>query len=64
MVFKLSPPKAGQTRWTETVLHDFYSPTSGDEPVGELTSDPAGHIFGVTNGAGMNGGGTVIEITP
>jgi hypothetical protein len=62
VAFKLSPPKTGQTRWTETVLHNFYSPTSGDEPVGELIGGPTGHICGVANDAGVNGGGTVIEI--
>src|SRR5262249_52077889 len=49
VVFKLSPPTQGAGRWTETILYSFDITTSGDTPVDELTSDPFGNLFGVTN---------------
>lgn len=64
VAFRLSPPATGQTRWTETVLHNFNVSSSGSEPVGELVGDAAGHLFGVTYLGGAKLGGTAFEITP
>ena len=52
LVFKLSPPTQGGSPWTETILYSFDITTSGDTPVDELTGDPFGNLFGVTNLAG------------
>jgi len=64
LVFKLAPPPFGGSAWTQTVLHFFDFSTNGELPIGELISDPAGRLFGVTNLGGPNGAGTIYEITP
>ncbi len=70
VVFELRPPftvcKAFLCYWNETVLHAFTgSPNDGDEPqVVNLTFDPAGNIYGTTQGGGIYGGGTTFELTP
>jgi uncharacterized repeat protein (TIGR03803 family) len=57
--FKL---KAG-TKWTEVVLHGFGSnENDGRNPWAGLIFDPAGNLYGTTNGGGLNG--TVFELTP
>src|SRR5262249_13698288 len=35
-VFKLTPPIAGKTAWTETVLYNFRGEDDGWKPLGEL----------------------------
>jgi hypothetical protein len=45
LVFELSPPSAGQTGWTETVLYNFDGVTTGD-PGSSLIADKAGNLFG------------------
>lgn len=64
-VFKLIPPGAGRSRWTETVLYRF-NPISrdGPTPTGGLTFDRAGNLLGVTEAANnSNGRGTVYRLT-
>ena len=65
-VFKLS--KTGK----ETVLYSFTGGAEGEEPLGRVTLDPAGHVYGATeyggggqcqNGDGY-GCGTVWKLTP
>jgi uncharacterized repeat protein (TIGR03803 family) len=64
-VFKLSPPAAGQTAWTETVLHIFsHNTTDGSYPYAGLVRDAAGNLFGTTSIGGANDLGTVFEVTP
>jgi uncharacterized repeat protein (TIGR03803 family) len=60
-VYKLSPSASG---WTETVLYNFQSLDDGANPVGGVIVDSAGHLFGTTFDGGVNGGGTVYEMTP
>jgi uncharacterized repeat protein (TIGR03803 family) len=50
-VFELTPPAAGQTAWSETVLASFDK-TNGAEPGGGLTAHCAGNPYGMTEGAG------------
>jgi uncharacterized repeat protein (TIGR03803 family) len=63
-------PVSGQTAWKHTVIYNFCSQpgcTDGATPQGGLTIDAHRHLFGVTvNGGngGVNGWGTVFEITP
>lgn len=45
LVFELSPASTG---WTETVLHDFDWYHDGEVPLGILTLDPHGNLYGVT----------------
>jgi uncharacterized repeat protein (TIGR03803 family) len=70
VVFMLSPPPAGQTAWTETVIHRFTGGASdGDNrhpyQQGELLFDAKNNaLFGATYAGGLNGLGVVFELTP
>jgi uncharacterized protein YceK len=64
LVFKLTPPVAGQFGWTKTTLYSFDVSTSGSLPLGELIRGPDGRLFGATYLGGPNYGGTIFEITP
>jgi uncharacterized repeat protein (TIGR03803 family) len=47
------------------VLYNFGStPTDGIRPVGPLTRDAAGNLYGTTGNGGANGAGTVFKLTP
>jgi uncharacterized repeat protein (TIGR03803 family) len=58
-VFELSPSAGG---WTFSKLHDFVG--QGQGPLGSLTIDAAGNLYGTTNGDGAYGQGCVFELTP
>jgi uncharacterized repeat protein (TIGR03803 family) len=72
LVFKLSPPAAGHTAWTEAVLHAFGGPPDGATPVGRLVMDASGAIYGATEGGGLASnsskgqfpGGVLYKLTP
>ncbi len=67
VVFKLTPPAAGQTAWTETVLHAFSGPdgASGQGvPAAGLVAGPDGVLYGSVYFGGKSDNGTVFEITP
>jgi uncharacterized repeat protein (TIGR03803 family) len=58
-VFKLDP--AGH----ETVLHSFnFDGVDGAYPYAGLLMDPAGNLYGTTNGGGPSGYGTVFKLDP
>jgi uncharacterized repeat protein (TIGR03803 family) len=61
-VFQLSPTSGG---WNEAVLIAF-SPTEGGFPVGTLIFDPAGNLYGATQGTGVSGSiwGSIFELSP
>ena len=65
-VFELSPPSGGA--WTETLLYTFNGTNKvnpyGSDPVGGVTFDNAGNIYGTTSFGGKLFGGTVYELTP
>ena len=61
VVYKLSPNGSG---WTETVLYSFTGQNDGQNPVGGLILDAAGNLYGGTFDGGVNGGGTVYELSP
>jgi uncharacterized repeat protein (TIGR03803 family) len=77
-VFKLSPPAAGETQWTETVLHSFTGGNDGGLPTGDLIMDSNGALYGMTAGSGNSscgcggnvgghlacGCGTVFKLVP
>ncbi len=67
-VYELSPPAAGQTAWSETILYSFYtSHQDGVAPTGRLVFGPGGVLYGTTTRAGGPGGnadGTVFALTP
>ena len=68
-VFKLTPSNGS---WTYTSLHDFTGGDDGGNPIGGVTFDTNGNLYGTTTFGGMQGGencytegcGTVWEITP
>jgi hypothetical protein len=61
IVFELVPQANGL--WTEKIVHRFGSGTDGNGPLGDVTFDAAGQLFGTTIGGGTNQGGTVWKIT-
>jgi uncharacterized repeat protein (TIGR03803 family) len=74
-VFELSPNGSG---WTETVLYSFTGGADGDSPIGPVTMDAHGNLYGAAyNGGDLNsnspacligftpiGCGTVFKLTP
>ncbi len=71
-VFKLSPPKTGQSGWALTSLHALHG-VNGNlaGPAGSVVLDPPGAVYGVTAYGGRSGGvcgaegcGTVFKVTP
>jgi len=74
-VFTLTPPAAGETAWTESVLYKFKGGSDGAYPYGSrLMADASGALYGATNGGGggsacldasyNDGCGTVFKLTP
>jgi uncharacterized repeat protein (TIGR03803 family) len=63
VVFELSPPVAGKTAWTETVLRSFDE-TNGYGPYAGLLADGAGNLYGTTTQGGANNDGAVFELSP
>lgn len=67
MVFKLTPPGAGKTAWTETVLYSFKNGMDGSHPLADLSLDSKGVLYGTTStggGSSATGCGTVFKLTP
>jgi uncharacterized repeat protein (TIGR03803 family) len=67
VVYKLSPQADGS--WTETILHSFNANgTDGFNAFTSLVFDTAGNLYGATMSGGihqgLNGNGTVFELTP
>ena len=67
--FRLSPPAAGSTVWTETILHAFAGGNDGYFPEAGLRAGPGGVLYGTTSGGGKTftcpgGCGTVYSLTP
>ena len=60
-VYKLSHSTSG---WNETVLYNFQNLNDGANPVGGVILDKAGNLYGGTFDGGVNGGGTVYELSP
>jgi uncharacterized repeat protein (TIGR03803 family) len=54
--FKLTPPSAGQSTWTKTVIY------SGNSPSSALLPGPDGSFYGTTVAANL--GGTVYQLKP
>jgi uncharacterized repeat protein (TIGR03803 family) len=61
--FELSPMAGGL--WKQRILHAFNSgPNDGESPIGTLTFDSAGNLYGTTVNGGTSRWGTVYELTP
>ena len=61
-VFELSPKEGGG--WTKTVLRSFNQGTDGSSLLGSLVFDKDGNLYGTASYGGLNGGGTVFELSP
>jgi uncharacterized repeat protein (TIGR03803 family) len=65
VVYRLTPPAAGQTAWTETILYSFTDGADGAGPSGALLFDGIGNLYGTASGGGnVTGAGTVFELSP
>ena len=64
-VFVLQPPKSGD-QWSEQVLYSFgLDPTIGILPIGGVTLDALGNVYGTTTLGGRGGGsGVIFELIP
>src|SRR5439155_20063081 len=63
-VFKLTPPAAGQTQWTATVLHTFNQGLDGRFPQPNLVMDGSGALYGATSEYGAYLQGMVYRLKP
>jgi uncharacterized repeat protein (TIGR03803 family) len=62
VVFKLTPSSGG---WTESVLHAFTAENGdGWYPLGGVTFDQSGNLYGTTFSGGVGGYGIVYQLTP
>jgi uncharacterized repeat protein (TIGR03803 family) len=50
--------------WSLDILYSFPNDSDGSEPVGGLVFDHSGNLYGTTAVGGVNGGGTVFELSP
>ncbi len=62
-LFKLTPPKRGETEWSESVLWSFGGGGDGKNPSAGLIN-LRGTLYGTTLNGGANGGGVVFKLTP
>ncbi len=60
-VYKLTP--SGGT-WVHSFAYSFHGNADGRQPIGDLTMDSAGNIYGVTRWSGTTGNGTVFQLVP
>ncbi len=63
-VFELSPPSAGETNWTETILYAFTGGKDGSLAANDILIDRNGVIYSTTLGGGKSEFGTVFKLTP
>jgi len=74
-VYELTPPGTASGTWTETTLHTFTGqPGDGGSSLAALTVGPGGVLYGTTSiggsgscatsGTGLEGCGTVFQLTP
>jgi len=70
VVFELTPPPAGKTNWTESVVYAFAGGTDGDNPdASGVIADSHGVLYGTTlvGGSSCNNGvgcGVAYELVP
>jgi uncharacterized repeat protein (TIGR03803 family) len=60
-VFELTPSGSG---WTETVLYSFINFDDGVIPIGPVSFDKEGNLYGLAQQGGDLGHGTVFELSP
>lgn len=60
-VYQLTPGSNGT--WTESVIYSFTGGEDGSFAIGALIADKAGNLYGMTNAGGLQGTGTVFELS-
>jgi uncharacterized repeat protein (TIGR03803 family) len=60
-IYRLTPPEAGQSLWTEDILHDVVL-AEGSNPRAPVTLGADGLIYASTSQGGAYGGGTIFSI--
>jgi hypothetical protein len=63
-VFKLTPPPAGQTTWSFSVLHTFAGSDEGDAANPNLVMDRNGALYGTAYDYGHYIQGAVFRLSP
>jgi uncharacterized repeat protein (TIGR03803 family) len=67
-VFKLAPPSTTGGSWTETELYDFkgdnHGIVDGATPLGGVTIDETGALYGTTSQGGVSNRGSVFKLAP
>jgi uncharacterized repeat protein (TIGR03803 family) len=61
-IFELTPAADGG--WQEVTLHTFNQAGDGVYPLGPLTFDASGNLYGASEEGGTNNTGAVYELTP
>ena len=61
-IFELTPAADGG--WQEVTLHTFNQSGDGVYPLGPLTFDASGNLYGASEEGGTNNTGAVYELTP
>jgi len=73
IVYEMTPPQTKGGKWTEKVLYSFQGGKDGYLPVGNLTLDKAGSLYGATEFGGGFGScdspyyqycGTIFKLSP
>jgi len=65
VVFKLTPPAAGQSSWNETIIYDFTQfESDGKKSQAPVTLGVNGALYGTSSSGGLHGSGTVFKLTP
>jgi uncharacterized repeat protein (TIGR03803 family) len=62
VVFSLN--RISVTNWYELVLYPFTGGNDGSGPIGQLTLDASGSLYGTTFNGGSHGAGVVFKLTP
>jgi len=63
-VFALDAPRSGSGPWSFRTLYTFAGGSDGAVPSGPVTVGQDGKLYGTTEFGGINGNGTVYELTP
>ncbi len=62
VVFQITPPAAGSSKWRESVLYSFPGGGRGAQPKGGLVSSRDNIFYGMTYAGGTYGQGVVFEL--
>ena len=63
-VFRLTPPRKGQTAWKERVLWSFTGGADGAAPAAPVIMDASGALYGTAGLGGARSNGTVFKLSP